>query len=153
MMQTIWTDGATFPNPGRGGWAWTDLNGKERSGCEERTTNQRMELMAVIDAIERNWETGKALLIKSDSQYVINGATVWWKNWVKNDWRNSKGFPVANKELWVRLLDAMRGKVIKFEWVRGHSGDPGNERADELATEASGADPDLIEKLKGRWHE
>lgn len=149
-MKKIYTDGACFPNPGKGGWGWTDLIGNENSGSENPSTNQRMELMAVIDALEKHPRPAKITII-TDSMYVINGATKWHKTWLRSGWRNSKGQPVKNRELWERLLEQSYGRV-RFEWVKGHSGNPGNERADDLATEASGADLAMIAQCKTRWH-
>ena len=148
-MIKIWTDGACFPNPGKGGWAWTDLDGKENSGSEPRTTNQRMEILAVIDALEKN--TGPVEII-SDSQYVIKGATIWSKAWIRNGWKNARGQLVKNRKLWEQLLKTMVGRRVAFTWVKGHSEDPGNDRADELATSASGAGKGIIDECTKRWH-
>lgn len=147
-----WTDGACFPNPGRGGWGWTTLQGQEGSGGIDPTTNQIMEMTAAVEAIRTLYVPGRPLLVISDSQYVIRGATEWSKTWLTNGWRNSKKQPVANQPLWRELLDLLEGKPIKFEWVRGHTGDPGNEEADRLATLASGASQALIARCKHRYH-
>lgn len=148
----VWTDGACFPNPGSGGWGWTTLAGESGSGSAHPTTNQIMELTATIKAIETLANTGAALLIISDSMYVIKGATIWSQTWVKNGWKNSKNQPVANRELWERLLALLKKSVVKFQWVKGHSGDLGNDEADRLATIASGATPEIIAQCSRRWH-
>lgn len=148
----VWTDGACFPNPGAGGWAWTTLQGQQESGGKNPTTNQVMELTAAIMAIKGLRNPGIDIELISDSMYVIKGATVWSLSWIRNGWRNSKGQPVANKELWVELLELLWETNVTFRWVKGHSGDAGNEAADVLATEASGANAQLIEKCRAGWH-
>lgn len=121
-MKTVWTDGACFPNPGFGSWAFTDLNGVEDKGTEMSTTNNRMEMLAVLRALER-FKEEKDLLIISDSQYVVFTLT---KNWKKK----------KNVDLWTPLVKLFKETNARIEWVRGHSGDPGNERADELCLSA-----------------
>ena len=131
----IYTDGATEPNPGPGAWGafWLDLTGEEHemSGFEPETTNQRMELMGPIAALEAIKEPGP-ILVLSDSQYVVKGITQWILGWKGYGWRTKKNQPVKNRDLWERL-DAARSERVGFEWVRGHAGDPGNERADFIA--------------------
>jgi ribonuclease HI len=124
----IYTDGSCNPNPGLGGYAWIALDGRLHAGGETKSTNNRMELMAVIHAIESNAD--RDLVIYSDSQYVINGATKWYRGWLRNNWKDGT---VANRDLWERLLAALSKTNVKFEWVRGHSGNPMNEAVDELA--------------------
>jgi ribonuclease HI len=153
QVQRVWTDGACFPNPGRGGWAWTCLDGRQDFGGLDHTTNQVMELTAAVRAITDLWVPNKTLVVISDSQYVIKGATNWSKGWVQNGWRNSAGQPVANQPLWKNLLEVLAARPgVIFQWVKGHSGDPGNEEADRLATHGSGADKALIEKCASGWH-
>lgn len=149
----VWVDGACFPNPGKGGWAWTCLDGREDSGNSNYTTNQIMELTATIKAIESLCSENKKLLIFSDSLYVINGATRWYKSWITNGWKNSKKQPVANQDLWIKLLYLLKKTDgTSFQWVKGHSGNQGNEEADRLATLASKAEESLIKKCQKAWH-
>jgi ribonuclease HI len=133
----IWTDGGCKGNPGPGGWGAILKYGdklKELKGGEAHTTNNRMELMAAISALEaltRDCE----ILLHTDSQYVRQGVTSWMQNWKRNGWRTADKKPVKNEELWRRLDDARQRHVIDWRWVKGHAGNPMNERADELATE------------------
>ena len=134
----IWTDGGAKPNPGAGGWAAIlRFRGVERelSGAEKATTNNRMELTAAAEALETLKRPCRVVL-HTDSEYVKNGVTRWHAGWVRRNWRNSAGDPVANMDLWRRLLEAAKAHRIEWRWVRGHSGDPMNERADALATAA-----------------
>ena len=131
----IYTDGACEPNPGPGAWGayWNDRNGEEIELCgfEAGTTNQRMEMMGAIVALETIEERG-SILVLSDSKYVVNGITKWIKAWKRNGWRTKAKTPVKNRDLWERL-DAATTDRVGFRWIRGHAGDPGNERADFLA--------------------
>ena len=142
-MLKIWTDGSCLGNPGPGGWAFVATDGKntaERSGAERDTTNNRMELTAVIRAISAARRHNE-IEIHTDSQYVKNGMQAWIKNWKKNNWRTADKKPVKNKELWM-MLDELAGAIkIHWVWVRGHNGNELNERCDELARTAA-------EKLK-----
>jgi ribonuclease HI len=134
----IWTDGGCRPNPGPGGWgAILRFRGRTRelSGAEAATTNNRMELIAAATALEALKRPCRVVL-RTDSEYVKNGITRWHTGWVRRNWRNASGDPVANMDLWRRLLDAAKPHEVEWLWVRGHSGDPMNERADELATAA-----------------
>jgi len=134
----IWTDGGCKPNPGPGGWAAIlKFRGtvKEFSGGEADTTNNRMELTAAAAALEA-LKRPCAVKLHTDSEYVKNGITRWHTGWVRKNWRNAAGDPVKNMDLWRRLLDAAKPHDIDWRWVRGHSGNPMNERADELATAA-----------------
>jgi ribonuclease HI len=134
---TVYTDGACLGNPGRGGWAWAVPGGRWRSGAKERTTNQRMELSAVLDAVS---SLEGALLVRSDSAYVVNCfRDGWWRSWVAKGWRNSKNKPVENRDLWEPLIEAYRSAPgrLAFEWVKGHAGDPFNEFVDGLAVAAA----------------
>ena len=134
----IWTDGGCKPNPGPGGWAAILRFGdaeKEISGGDSATTNNRMELTAAAEALEALTRPCQVTL-HTDSQYVQNGITRWHQGWVRKNWRNAAGDPVANMDLWRRLLDASARHEVRWLWVRGHAGDPMNERADALATAA-----------------
>ena len=131
----IHTDGACLGNPGPGGWAAVLLfRGRERelAGGEPDTTNNRMELMAAIMALEALSRPCSAIL-RTDSQYVRNGILTWLPNWIRRGWKTAGGDPVKNRDLWERLEQAARRHTIEWQWVRGHSGDPGNERVDALA--------------------
>jgi len=134
----IYTDGSCLGNPGPGGWAWAIPDGAFASGAERESTNQRMEIFAVIDALQSRPE--REIEIVSDSTYVVKCFNDrWWAGWQRRGWKNSQGKPVANRDLWEPLfelaLDAERS--ISFSWVKGHSGDRWNDRVDELAVEAA----------------
>ncbi len=134
----IWTDGGCKPNPGPGGWAAILRYGeveKEMSGAEAATTNNRMELTAAAAALEALTKPCTVVL-HTDSEYLRNGITRWHTGWVRRNWRNAAGDPVANMDLWRRVLDAAKPHSIDWRWVKGHSGDPMNDRADVLATRA-----------------
>ncbi|MBB1471488.1 ribonuclease HI [Luteimonas sp. MC1782] len=131
----VHTDGACLGNPGPGGWAALLRYGaRERvlAGGEALTTNNRMELMAAIVALETLTEACEVTL-HTDSQYVRQGITEWMKNWVRRGWKTSGGDPVKNRDLWERLHAATGRHSIDWRWVKGHSGDPDNERVDVLA--------------------
>ena len=132
---TIYTDGACKGNPGPGGWgAWLSSGGhdKELFGGEPQTTNNRMELTAVIEALASLKRTCE-VTIYTDSEYVRKGITEWMPGWKKRDWKTADKKPVKNVDLWQRL-DALRLlHTVHWRWVKGHAGDPGNERADALA--------------------
>ncbi len=135
----VWTDGACLGNPGPGGWgALLRWNGHERelSGGESETTNNRMELMAAIQALEALKRPCEVILT-TDSQYVRKGITEWMHNWKKNGWKTASKKPVKNSELWQRLDRARERHDVQWDWVKGHSGHPENERADELASTAA----------------
>lgn len=131
----IHTDGACLGNPGPGGWAallrWRGQE-RELAGGEPDTTNNRMELMAAISALEALKEPCDATL-HTDSQYVRQGITLWMPNWVRRGWKTSGGDPVKNRDLWERLNVAAAAHKVDWRWVKGHSGDPDNERVDALA--------------------
>lgn len=134
---TLYTDGACSGNPGPGGWAAILMyNGtlKELSGFEADTTNNRMELLAVIKGLEALKEDC-CVIVYSDSKYVVQGMTDWIHGWIKNHWRNSSKQPVKNKELWMRLHALTQSRHVKFQWVKGHHSNPHNNRCDELAVE------------------
>jgi ribonuclease HI len=131
----IHTDGACLGNPGPGGWAALLRYGeRERavSGGEAQTTNNRMELMAAIVALETLTEACEVTLI-TDSQYVRQGITEWMSGWVRRGWKTAGGDAVKNRDLWERLHAATQRHRIDWRWVKGHSGDPDNERVDTLA--------------------
>ena len=131
----VYTDGACKGNPGRGGWgAWLRWGTHERElyGGEALTTNNRMELTAVIEALsalKRSCE----VTIHTDSEYVRKGITEWIHNWKRRGWMTADRKPVKNAELWQKLDALAQSHRVHWRWVRGHSGDPGNERADALA--------------------
>lgn len=132
---TIWTDGACSGNPGPGGWGAIILalgDEVELCGGEADTTNNRMELMAAISAIEAITVVCP-IHIHTDSQYVQQGINNWMQNWKKNGWRNANGKAVKNTDLWKRLDNATKTHTIDWFWVKGHSGNTMNERADALA--------------------
>ncbi len=132
----IYTDGACSGNPGPGGWGVVLRYGdhvKELSGGDPGpTTNNRMELTAAIEALE-TLTRPSSVLLHTDSTYVRSGILTWLAGWKRNGWRTSDKKPVKNDDLWRRLDDAAARHVIEWRWVKGHAGDPGNERADALA--------------------
>ena len=135
----VHTDGACLGNPGPGGWAaLLRYRGKERelSGGEALTTNNRMELMAAIVALE-TFSEACGITLHTDSQYVRQGITEWLPGWVRRGWKTSGGDPVKNRDLWERLHAACARHRIDWRWVKGHSGDPYNERVDQLARAAA----------------
>lgn len=138
MKVELHTDGACSGNPGPGGWGALLRYGheeKELSGGQKDTTNNQMELMAVIRGLEY-LKRGVHLDLYTDSTYVLKGATEWMTGWKKKGWKNSAGKAVKNRELWERLEKAMQRHTIDWHWVKGHSGNVDNERADELARSA-----------------
>ncbi len=133
----VYTDGACLGNPGPGGWAWVVPGGAWACGAEPRTTNQRMELRAVLEALG---EFAGPVEVFSDSTYVVNCfRDRWYEGWMRRGWRNSNRKPVANRDLWEPLLELYlpRSAEISFRWVKGHSGDEWNEIADQLASGAA----------------
>ncbi|MDR3355594.1 MAG: ribonuclease HI [Spirochaetaceae bacterium] len=148
MEFDIWTDGGCSGNPGPGGWAFivTDLHGKtigESKGGERETTNNRMELLAVIKALKyiaaKNFSINH-ITVHTDSQYVEKGMTEWILRWKINGWKNSDRKPVKNMDLWIKLDKLAFELPVTWEWVKSHVGIPLNERCDEMTREA-------IEKL------
>ena len=131
----VYTDGACSGNPGPGGWGATIKLGDETFeifGGEDNTTNNRMELIAAIKALEYLNENHKITLY-TDSNYVKDGITKWIFNWKKNNWKTSAKKPVKNSDLWIQLDEIQNKREVKWNWVKGHAGNLGNERADELA--------------------
>ena len=163
-MITIYTDGSSRGNPGPGGYAavvsyeklvdsrnleWvTELGGKE-----ERTTNNRMELIATIKALEFASELSTDnYLLFTDSKYVMKGITEWVHNWQKKGWKTANKKPVLNQDLWQELLQVTEGKKIEWKYIAGHSGDKLNDRCDEIATEfADGLTPRLYNGPKEKY--
>ena len=136
---TVYTDGGAKPNPGGpGGWAALLISGehqRELSGAEPATTNNRMELTAAIMALEALKEPCQVTLY-TDSQYLKNGITLWLPNWLRKGWKTSARKAVKNRDLWQRLHDACQRHDIDWRWVRGHAGNPANQRVDRLASAA-----------------
>ncbi len=135
----IYTDGGCTGNPGAGGWAAVILNDPdnplELSGFDSSTTNNRMELTAVISALEhvqKNIAPGQLIEINTDSQYVQKGISLWMKGWVAKGWKTAAGKPVKNKDLWLQLKALDDSMHVEWKWVKGHSGNIWNERCDEL---------------------
>jgi ribonuclease HI len=134
----VWTDGACSGNPGPGGWAWATQDGRQDSGGEARTTNQRMEIRAALEAVRA---LPGPLVVVSDSTYVVNCfRDRWWQGWIARGWLTSAKKPVVSRDLWEPLVTLVneRGDV-SFRWVKGHSGDPMNDLVDALAVEQSRA--------------
>ena len=141
-MIKIYTDGSCLKNPGNGGWAaiiCTDNEVKKISGSEKDTTNNRMELMATINAL-KEVNSDNLIEIYTDSKYVKNGITDWIHNWIKNNWKTSSKEDVKNKDLWVQLHDLNNNSQIKWNWVKAHAGNPLNEEVDLLAKKAASLD-------------
>ena len=141
-MIEIYTDGSCLENPGNGGWAAIiNINGdfKKISGKEKNTTNNRMELMAPINAL-KNIKSEEEIIIYTDSQYVKLGITEWINTWLKNNWQNSKKEQVKNKDLWLELYNLNKSLNVKWNWIKAHTGNPLNEEVDLLAKKAAELD-------------
>jgi ribonuclease HI len=138
---TVYTDGACRGNPGPGGWAWAVPGGPFASGADPATTNQRMEIMAALQALRTLTADGASDVdLVSDSTYVVKCFTDrWWQGWQRRNWMNSQRKPVANRDLWEPLIElaVSSASQVSFRWVKGHSGDRWNDRVDELATIAA----------------
>lgn len=135
----VWTDGACLGNPGPGGWAALLRMGereRELVGHEAVTTNNRMELMGAIAALEA-MKKPLSVVLHTDSKYVLQGATQWSKGWIRRGWRTADNKPVVNRDLWERLIAAAAPHQIDWQWVKGHSGHKENDRVDALATAAA----------------
>lgn len=144
MTITVFTDGACSGNPGPGGWGWAVKDGPYGSGCEKQTTNQRMEVMAVLDALQTflSRDDTDDVEIVSDSTYVVNCfRDSWWRGWESRGWKNSQKQPVANQDLWKPLVALYKQNQsrVAFRWVKGHSGNPMNDLVDQLAVAAGKA--------------
>jgi ribonuclease HI len=133
----IYTDGACDPNPGRGGWAALIIKANRKmeiSGREDESTNNRMELTAAIRAL-RSLKEPSSVTIYTDSQYLQKGIGEWLPGWIRKNWRTTSG-KVANRDLWEELIAAEKPHTVRWEWLRGHDGDPNNQRVDLLARKA-----------------
>jgi ribonuclease HI len=138
----VYTDGSCLGNPGPGGWAWAIPGGRHASGGDAGTTNQRMEITAVLEALRTIGEEDGAteITVISDSTYVVKCfQDRWWEGWLRRGWRNSQRQPVANRDLWEPLLQLAleSDRQVDFRWVKGHSGDRWNDFVDELAVAAA----------------
>jgi ribonuclease HI len=145
-MITIFTDGSSRGNPGPGGWGaiiLTPDTAVELGGREDHTTNNRMELQAVISALEFA-KSEREITVNIDSAYVVNGITRWVKGWIKNNWKTTTKDDVLNRDLWEKLEEATLHKVIDWKLIKGHSGNPGNERCDVIATSYADKNPIVL---------
>ena len=129
----VYTDGACSGNPGPGGWAWASSRDHAASGGEAETTNNRMELTAVLRAITDN---PGPLTVVMDSTYVKNGLESWSKSWVRNGWKTKAGQPVKNRDLWEQLLELEKRHEVEWAWTKGHAGHSENETVDRMALAA-----------------
>ena len=135
MKYKIYTDGACSGNPGKGGWAAVILDGESQtsiSGSENKTTNNRMELLAPIMALKKI-KNKSEIIIYTDSRYVKDGITEWIKKWKLNNWKSSNKKPVKNKDLWIKLDNSCQKHKVTWRWVKAHAGNKYNNLADELA--------------------
>jgi ribonuclease HI len=151
----VYTDGACQGNPGPGGWGWAIDGGPSANGCEAASTNQRMEVWAVLDALTTLLHLpGVAIRIVSDSTYVVNCfRDQWYKGWMARGWKNSQKQPVANQDLWKPLVSLYldHHDRISFEWVKGHSGNMMNDRVDALAVAAAASQSGRALNDPGQW--
>jgi len=141
-MIEIYTDGSCLTNPGNGGWAAIikeDRKIKKISGNEKNTTNNRMELLAPINAL-KEMNTSSQITIYTDSQYVKLGITEWINKWITNNWQTSKKEDVKNKDLWIELYNLNKSLNVKWNWVKAHAGNPMNEEVDLIAKKAANLD-------------
>ena len=133
----VYTDGACRGNPGPGGWGWVVPDGPWAAGAAPETTNNRMELQAVLEALGA-LERHDPVEVVTDSTYIVNCFEQrWWVGWQRRNWRNARKEPVKNQDLWAPLIELVLARGVTFRWVKGHGGDPWNDAADLLATAAA----------------
>ena len=136
MSIKVYTDGACRGNPGPGGWGvYIQLNDEEKDlyGGNPETTNNQMEMQAALEALKHLKDEDEIIELYTDSNYLRQGITEWIHKWKKNNWKTAAKKPVANRDLWIEISDLNEKMTVEWNWVKGHAGDPGNERADELA--------------------
>ena len=136
MSIKVYTDGACKGNPGPGGWGvyiQSNEDEKELYGGNPETTNNQMEMQAALEALKHLKDEDEAIELYTDSNYLRQGITEWIHKWKKNNWKTAAKKPVANRDLWIEISDLNEKMTVEWNWVKGHAGDPGNERADELA--------------------
>ena len=136
MSIKVYTDGACKGNPGPGGWGvyiQSNVDEKELYGGSPETTNNQMEMQAALEALKYLKDEDEVIELYTDSNYLRQGITEWIHKWKKNNWKTAAKKPVANRDLWIEISDLNEKMTVQWNWVKGHAGDPGNERADELA--------------------
>ena len=136
MSIKVYTDGACKGNPGPGGWGvyiQSNEDEKELYGGNPETTNNQMEMQAALEALKHLKDEDEVIELYTDSNYLKQGITEWIHKWKKNNWKTAAKKPVANRDLWIEISDLNEKMNVQWNWVKGHAGDPGNERADELA--------------------
>ena len=136
MSIKVYTDGACKGNPGPGGWGvyiQSNEDEKELYGGNPETTNNQMEMQAALEALKHLKDEDEVIELYTDSNYLRQGITEWIHKWKKNNWKTAAKKPVANRDLWIEISDLDEKMNVQWNWVKGHAGDPGNERADELA--------------------
>ena len=136
MSIKVYTDGACRGNPGPGGWGvYIRLNDEEKDlyGGNPETTNNQMEMQAALEALKYLKDKNEVIELYTDSNYLRQGITEWIHKWKLNNWRTAAKKPVANRDLWIEISDLNEKMNVQWNWVKGHAGDPGNERADQLA--------------------
>jgi len=136
MSIKVYTDGACRGNPGPGGWGvYIQLNDEEKDlyGGNPETTNNQMEMQAALEALKYLKDKNDVIELYTDSNYLRQGITEWIHKWKSNNWRTAAKKPVANRDLWIEISDLNEKMNVQWNWVKGHAGDPGNERADQLA--------------------